>query len=138
VAYPIGDLAALLGPATFIAVVASLIGSHQPVRQWWVLAAGLAVMSISDIAFTWLDWNGLYASGNLVDYLWMISMLLIALAGSMAADVCAHRPAAASLPVPEPNHDINRFLQPRGVPIELTSAREAHRLAIQPPPHPVP
>lgn len=131
VAYPIGDLVALLGPASFIAVVASLIGSHQPVRQWWVLAAGLAVMSASDIAFTWLDWNHLYASGSVVDYLWMIALLLIALSGSMAADICSYRPGKRVLAAPSSRRELTPLLQPRVGLTGLTAATEAHQLVAQ-------
>jgi two-component system, sensor histidine kinase PdtaS len=87
VAYPVGDIVALLGPALFIAVVASSIGRSKRVRHWWILSAGLGIMALSDIAFTKLDWAGLYVSGDLVDYAWMLSLLVIAIAGSMAADV---------------------------------------------------
>lgn len=86
VAYPIGDIAVLLGPALFIALTAGSIGRFQVVRQWWVLAFGLAVMSVSDIAFTWLDWTGRYYSGHPVDFGWMLSLLMMALAGAMSAD----------------------------------------------------
>jgi diguanylate cyclase len=88
VAYPIGDIAVFLGPAIFIAFVASILGRSQPVAHWWTLAAGLAVMSLADIAFTWLDWTGNYFSGHPVDFAWMLSLLMIAIAGSMAADIC--------------------------------------------------
>lgn len=86
VAYPIGDIAFLLGPAVFILLAAPAIGSFQAARQWWVLAFGLALMSVSDIAFTWLDWTGRYFSGHVIDFGWMVSLLLIAIAASLAAD----------------------------------------------------
>lgn len=94
VAYPIGDIVVLLGPAVFIVLAARTIGGLKDVRQWWVLAIGLAVMSVSDIAFTFLDWTGEYVSGHPVDFGWMLSLLLIALAGSLSADA-AHGPKAA-------------------------------------------
>ena len=93
--YPIADVVVLLGPAIFIAFVAGAIGRTQSVRHWWVLATGLAVMSVSDLAFTWLDWRGLYYSGHPVDYGWMLSLLLIAVSATLAADVCIN-PSAAS------------------------------------------
>lgn len=86
VAYPIGDIAFLLGPALFILLAAPAVARLQAARQWWVLAFGLALMSISDIAFTWLDWTGRYFSGHVVDFGWMVSLLLIAIAASLAAD----------------------------------------------------
>ncbi|HEX9093779.1 MAG TPA: hypothetical protein VF902_07330 [Coriobacteriia bacterium] len=89
--YPIGDIVVLLGPALFIALAAQKMGRVHAVPQWWVLAAGLAVMSLSDITFTWLDWTGRYASGSPVDFGWMLSLLLIALAGSLAADAVGAR-----------------------------------------------
>ena len=88
-AYPIGDIVLLMGPALFIAVVASCIGRCEPAWHWWALSIGVAVMSLADILFTWLDWTGRYASGNPVDYLWMLSLLMIAVAGSLSADTCA-------------------------------------------------
>lgn len=94
VTYPIADIAALLGPAVFIAFVASSISRTHCVRHWWVLAGGLVIMALSDIAFTRLDWIGMYASGDLVDYAWMLSLLVIAVAGSMAADVAVQQSAA--------------------------------------------
>ena len=67
-------------------LAAPAIGSLQAARQWWVLAFGLALMSASDIAFTWLDWTGRYFSGHVIDFGWMTSLLLIAIAASLAAD----------------------------------------------------
>jgi hypothetical protein len=96
VTYPILDIAALLGPAVFIAVVASSIARTHCMRHWWVLAGGLVVMSLTDIAFTRLDWIGMYASGDLVDYAWMLSLLIIAVAGSMAADVAMEQSKATA------------------------------------------
>jgi hypothetical protein len=100
VAYPIGDLVVLLGPALFIAFVASSLGRSQAARQWWSLAFGLAVMSLSDILFTWLEWTGRYYSGHQVDYAWMLSLLILAIAGSEAADYAdskvANRATAAA------------------------------------------
>ena len=46
----------------------------------------VALMSVSDIAFTWLDWTGRYFSGHVIDFGWMTSLLLIAIAASLAAD----------------------------------------------------
>jgi len=94
VAYPLADLVVLLGPALFIAFVASSLGRSQAARQWWSLAFGLAVMSLSDILFSWLDWTGRYFSGHPVDYAWMLSLLILPVAGSEAAD-CADCQGAA-------------------------------------------
>lgn len=86
VVYPMADIAVLLGPALFIALAAGAVGRSHAALQWWVLAFGLAVMSVSDIGFTWLDWTGRYVAGHPVDFGWMLSLLLIALAGSLSAD----------------------------------------------------
>jgi hypothetical protein len=85
-AYPIGDIVFLLFPAVFILLAAPAVGGLQAARQWWVLAFGLALMSVTDITFAWLDWTGRYFSGHVVDFGWMLSLLLIAIAGSLAAD----------------------------------------------------
>jgi hypothetical protein len=96
VTYPILDIAALLGPAVFIAVVASSISRTHCMRHWWVLTGGIVIMSLTDIAFTRLDWVGLYTSGDLVDYAWMLSLIVIAVAGSMAADVAIEQSRATA------------------------------------------
>lgn len=109
VAYPMGDMVFLLGPAIFIVLAAPAVGPFRVVRQWWVLALGLALMSLSDIGFTWLDWTGRYFTGHPVDFGWMASLLLIAIAGSLAADVAesqgahpgAHGATLATVPVAE-------------------------------------
>lgn len=109
VAYPIGDLVVLLGPAIFIAFMASSLGRSQAARQWWTLAFGLAVMSLSDILFTWLDWTGRYFSGHPVDYAWMLSLLILAISGSEAADfadsqVAQHAAVAGAAALGNPTH----------------------------------
>ena len=92
-AYQIGDLVAILGPALFIAFVAGSVARPEVARQWWLLALGLTVMSVTDILFTWLDQTGRYFNGHPVDYAWMLSLLLIAMAGSEAGALAERRQA---------------------------------------------
>jgi hypothetical protein len=99
-AYPIADILFLLAPAFFILLAAP---HFRGARQWWVLAFGLIAMSLSDIGFTWFQWTGRLSSAVPVEFGWMLSLLLIAVAGSLAADVARGqgRPAAGPRTVGE-------------------------------------
>ncbi len=86
VVYPAADILLLFGPALFIILAARSISGHQVVRQWWTLATGFLLMAASDVAFTWFDWTGRYFAGHPVDFGWMLSLLIIGVAGSLVAD----------------------------------------------------
>lgn len=85
--YPLGDLVLELGPALFILLVAMKLGGGRFAWPWRAVAAGFFVLAITDTAFTWLDWNELYASGHIVDAGWMLGYALVGFGASIAADV---------------------------------------------------
>jgi hypothetical protein len=86
VAYPMADVLLLAGPAAFVLLAVPSIGSFGVTRQWWLLGIGLMVMSLSDIGLVWIRSTGGYFSGHWVDFAWMAGLLLVAVAGSLAAD----------------------------------------------------
>ena len=74
-AYPVGDLM-LLG--TVVGVFA--VSSWRPDRMWMLLGGGLAASAAADAIYLDQLARDTYASGGLVDTLWLASALLIALA----------------------------------------------------------
>ena len=86
VAYPMADVLLLAGPAAFVLLAVPSIGRFGVTRQWWLLGFGLLTMSLADIGLIWVRSTGHYFSGHPVDFAWMVGLLLVALAGSLAAD----------------------------------------------------
>jgi hypothetical protein len=85
--YPLADLALALGPALFILLVAMKLGGGRFAWPWRAVAVGFFILAITDTAFTWLDWNEVYASGHIVDAGWMVGYALVGFGASIAADV---------------------------------------------------
>lgn len=85
--YPLADLALLLGPALFIVLVVRRLGTGALGWPWWVVAAGLACMSIADIAFSKMQIIGSYAVGSPVDIGWMAGYVLLAIGALIAYDI---------------------------------------------------
>jgi len=85
VVYPMAAVILLAGPAAFIVLAAPSIGPFRVTRQWWMLGSGLLIMATSDVAATWLERSGAYFAGHPVDFAWMVGLLLVGLAGSLAA-----------------------------------------------------
>jgi diguanylate cyclase len=96
-AYPFGDVVLV-----FFAVLA-LREVHGPGRRaLWVLLGALAVLAVTDSAYSYLTGVAGYASGDLLDVGWVVGYLGIALAAwtSERATVEAHVHAGpASLPI---------------------------------------
>lgn len=84
--YPVADLALLFGPSLFIMLAAHTIKQMNSIRQWMVLSLGLLIWSVADIAFIWADQAGGYFAGHPSDFGWMLSLLTLGIAGSLAAD----------------------------------------------------
>ena len=74
-AYPVGDLM-LLG----MVVGVFAVSSWRPDRMWLLLGGGLAASAVADAIYLDQLARDTYASGGLLDTLWMASSLLIALA----------------------------------------------------------
>jgi hypothetical protein len=78
--YPIADLLIVI-PAAILVYITSLFGSAIITKPWKFLAIGFMLFTISDLLFAYLDWRGLYGSGNLIDLGWNIGYLLFAMSG---------------------------------------------------------
>ncbi len=86
--YPLGDLLLLFGA---LVIVFTLRGGRLAV-PWLIMAVGLAVMSLSDLLFSYASWNELYFPDqhvNLVSILadvpYTVSYLLIAIGAFVQA-----------------------------------------------------
>ncbi len=78
--YPIGDLFLVI-PAALLIYITSLFGKGSISKPWKLLALGFILFTISDILYAYLDWNGKYGSGNLIDLGWVGGYMLIGLSG---------------------------------------------------------
>ena len=85
--YPIADILLLFVPALFVTLVVSRLGGGQWAWAWLFVAAGALVLAGSDSAFAWLDALDEYSAGNLVDYGWILSNVLLAVGVSIARDL---------------------------------------------------
>jgi PAS domain S-box-containing protein len=71
-AYPLGDVILV---SVVLAVYSALSGGRVAVR---LLAAGLTALGVADSGFSILTLNGTYATGSLIDPVWDLGFLLIA------------------------------------------------------------
>lgn len=85
--YPLADLLLLLMPAVFVLFVIRYLRGGALAWPWYSVAVGLAVLGMTDTAFSWLEALELYETGMLVDIGWMAGYLLIAVGASLARDV---------------------------------------------------
>jgi len=65
----------LLGLATIIA----LYWGAQVSKGWHIISAAILVMTIADIGYAALDWQGIYFDGNFIELAWIASYLLFGL-----------------------------------------------------------
>jgi two-component system cell cycle response regulator len=72
-AYPLGDLTLLV----FVILAFSLSG-WRPGRAWSLIGAGLVASAVADLLFVYLNANGRYTSGGIIETIWPLSMGLIA------------------------------------------------------------
>jgi len=82
--YPAADVLFLLVPAVFVALTLAQLGGMRFARPWYLVAAGSAVLALSDATRIWLAATGGYLPGTLIDFGPLGAQLLIA-AGSLAA-----------------------------------------------------
>jgi len=78
--YPIADLFIVI-PAAILIYITSLFGSAIITKPWKYLIFGFVLFTIADLLYAYLDWEGLYGNGNLIDLGWNIGYLLIAMSG---------------------------------------------------------
>lgn len=77
VAYPAGDLILLFALLVIIYYRSEKIN----VGSMWILALGLVTMIVTDSIYNYQSLLGTYASGAILDFGWLFSYVLIALAG---------------------------------------------------------
>jgi hypothetical protein len=78
--YPVADLFVVI-PAAILIYITSLFGSAVITVPWKFLTLGFVLFTISDLLYAYLDWEGLYGNGNLIDLGWNFGYLLIAMSG---------------------------------------------------------
>ncbi len=82
--YPLADLI-LLVPALILVMVTATLGRGILARPWLFVAAGFVMLGVADIAYSYLDWQGLYGPGHVIDIAWNAGYCLIGLAGRFQA-----------------------------------------------------
>lgn len=88
-AYPIFDVVAAFGPAVYLIVTISALGTGRLGWPWWAVGAGAVLLAITDTAFAVLQASDAYYFGHPVDFGWMIGFALIALGALIQRDVLA-------------------------------------------------
>jgi hypothetical protein len=79
--YPLGDLA-MLAPVIVIVYLAMQLGKGKFSLPWKLIGIGLFCFAASDIAYSILDWQGLYTGGGITDLGWNLAYLCVALGGA--------------------------------------------------------
>ncbi len=82
--YPLADLI-LLVPAVILILVTATLGRGRLARPWAFVAAGFLLLGVADIAYSSLDWQGLYGPGHVIDIAWNAGYCLIGLGGRYQA-----------------------------------------------------
>jgi hypothetical protein len=78
-------LTGLVGPALILILVTATLGRGILARPWLYAAAGFMMLGVADIAYSYLDWQGLYGPGSAIDIAWNAAYCLIGLAGHSQA-----------------------------------------------------
>jgi diguanylate cyclase len=79
--YPLGDLA-MLAPVIVIIYLTMQLGKGKFSLPWKLIGIGLFCFAVSDIAYSILDWQGLYSGGGITDLGWNLAYLCVALGGA--------------------------------------------------------
>ncbi len=87
--YPLGDVLLLLAPAVFIVLVVAQLGRGALAVPWRLVVAGLAILAVADSVYQWMEWQGTYQTGSIVDLGWMIGYVLLAAGASVMRDLIA-------------------------------------------------
>ncbi len=78
--YPVSDMIVIFCSLIVIYLTA-LLGKGSLSRPWRMITLGFIIMAVADITYAYLDWRGLYETGNLIDILWLVSYWIIGLSG---------------------------------------------------------
>jgi hypothetical protein len=79
--YPLGDLATL-APVIVLIYLTMQLGKGKFSLPWKLIGVGLLCFAVSDIAYSILDWQGLYTGGGITDLGWNMAYLCVALGGA--------------------------------------------------------
>ena len=93
--YPLADTLLLLMPALFIVFVVSQLGRGALALPWRFVVTGVSLLAVADAVYQWLEWQGSYKSGNIIDLGWMLGYVLIATGASAMRDLIASPKARA-------------------------------------------
>ncbi|MFT3739520.1 MAG: hypothetical protein QM786_12240 [Breznakibacter sp.] len=77
--YPIADLI-LVAPSVILMYITCLFGKGIISRPLRYLAVGFILMTVADLLFAVLNWQGAYSGGNFIDVGWNMGYLSIGLA----------------------------------------------------------
>jgi hypothetical protein len=84
--YPLGDLVLLVAPALFIALVLGSFGGARLAMPWRIMAAGIALLGVTDSLYSYMTQIETYVSGSWIDWGWPLGFLLIGIAALVARD----------------------------------------------------
>jgi hypothetical protein len=85
-AYIVGDLV-LITLCVVLSHITRQFKGGSFSRPWKYIAFGFIFITFSDIAYSYLTWQGGYTSGGLIDLGWSVGYLLIALGGVYQREV---------------------------------------------------
>jgi hypothetical protein len=78
--YPIADIL-IVAMAIILLYLISKFGKGLITMPWKMLALGFFCFSVSDLLYSYLDWQDLYGNGNFIDIGWHLGYLLIGISG---------------------------------------------------------
>jgi two-component system, cell cycle response regulator len=90
-AYPLADFSLLV-----ILTLGFALAGWRPGRQWWVLGAGVSLMTVADMVYVYGLAKGTYVEGSVLEALWPAAMMLMALAAWQPAPQTVRRESAGA------------------------------------------
>jgi len=87
VAYPVCDVMLLIGPTTLLLLVAAKLRFARLAWPWIAVGTGALVFAAADVGYLLMVSQGVYRSGNPVDFAWMLGPVLMAAGALIALDV---------------------------------------------------
>ncbi len=87
IAYPVCDVMLLIGPTILLLLVAAKLRFARLAWPWVAVGIGALTFAAADVGFLVLVSQGVYRSGNPVDFAWMLGPVLMATGALIALDV---------------------------------------------------
>jgi len=78
--YPIFDMIQVILACSLLFVVRKFKGGLVK-APWLLISIGFLLMGVSDIFYSYMNWNNTYGSGSFIDLGWNLGYLLIAMSG---------------------------------------------------------